>query len=481
MGISSAGIGSGLDVDSIVTQLMAVEKKPLTKLQTQASALDSKISAFGTIKSQLSSLSDAVGKLTLPATWNAKTVTSSDAKAVAASVTSGASASASSFSIAVSRLARAQSVASAPVTAGAGVGSGTLSIQLGQWDSSGASPAFSAGGAPAISVSIVSTDTMADIAGKINAAGAGVSATVLKDLAGERLMLRSSTTGEAAGFRVQATDDGSDTAHVGLSALSFDAAGVGMATNPVQYGQNAAATINGIAVTSAGNTLDGVVPGLSMTLLQETASTPVEITAQTDTTSMTAAIQGFVNAYNAMNEMLNEATKYDATTKTAALLQGDATTTGLQNALRSLIGSASGGGALQRLSDLGISVAKDGAGNLAIDSGKLATALKSPSAVQQFFSAAAGTNAQATGFATRLSAFTKAAVGSDGSLTGKTSSLQAQKSGNGREQDRVSDRLTLTEARLRKQYSALDTTVSSMTALNTYITQQIAQWNKSTA
>jgi flagellar hook-associated protein 2 len=456
-----------------------VEKRPLTKLQTQASALDSRISAFGTIKSQLSTLSDAVNKLTLAATWNAKTVASSDTKAVTASVTSGSSASVSSFSIAVSKLARAQSVASAPVAAGAGVGSGTLSINLGQWDSASGTPTFTAAGAAAVSVSIASTDTMADIAGKINAAGAGVTATVLKDISGERLLVRSASTGEATGFRVQATDDGTDTAQVGLGILSFDAPGVGMAANPVQYGQNAAATVNGIAITSASNTLDGTVPGLSMTLLQET-TTPVEIVATTDTTSMTAAIQGFVTAYNAMNQMLNEATKYDATSKTAALLQGDATTTGLQNALRSLVGAASGGGALGYLSDLGVSIAKDGAGNLAIDSAKLATALKDPAAVQQFFSAAKGPSELATGFATRLYAFTREAVGSDGALSGKTASLQVQKTGNSKEQDRVSDRLAITEARLRKQYSALDSTVASMTALNTYITQQIAQWNKST-
>jgi len=479
MGISSAGIGSGLDVENIVTQLMAVEKRPLNKLQTQASTLDSKISAFGTIKSQLSALSDAVNKLTLAATWNAKTVSSSDPKAVTASVISGSSTTVSSFSIAVSKLARAQSVASAPVVTGTGVGSGTLSIDLGQWDSTSGSAVFTPGTAAAISVSVTSTDTMADIAGKINAAGAGVTATVLKDISGDRLLLRSSSTGEAAGFRVQSTDDGTDTSHVGLAALSFDAAGIGMAANPIQYGQNAAATVNGIPITSASNTLDGTVAGLSMTLLLET-TTPIEITATTDTASMTTAIQGFVTAYNAMNQMFNDATKYDASTKTAALLQGDAVTTGLQGAVRSLIGAASGGGALQHLSDLGISIAKDGAGDLAIDSTKLATALKNPAAVQQFFSAPKGTAELSTGFATRLYAFTKDAVGSDGALTGKTTSLAAQKTGNSREQDRVSDRLTIIEARMRKQYSALDSTVASMTALNTYVTQQIAQWNKST-
>src|SRR6202000_3329376 len=107
------------------------------------------------------------------------------------------------------------------------------------------------------------------------------------------------------------------------------ASGNGVAANPIQYGGNAQATINGIAVTSASNTLDSTLPGLTLTLSQVT-TTPVAITTSNDTTSQTTAVNNFVKAYNAMNEMINSATAYDSTTQTAALLQGDSTTTGLQ-------------------------------------------------------------------------------------------------------------------------------------------------------
>lgn len=476
--ISAAGIGSGLDVDDIVTKLMAVEQRPLAKMQTQAAALDSKISAFGTITSQLASLSDAVSKLAAAATWNAKSVGSSNPTAASATVTG--SAAASSFSLEVSQLARAQSTASSAVAAGSGFGAGTLTIQTGSW--AGASPAFTAAGAAAVSVTVEEGDSLSTIAGKINSAGGGVTATVLKDLSGERLLLRSSATGEAAGFRVQAADDAAATGP-SLAALSFDdpAAGTGMAANPVQYGLNAKATLNGVAISAAGNVLADTVPGLTLTLSQVTTA-PVEITVATDTGSQTAAVNAFVKAYNAMNEMLNAATRYDSTTKTGALLQGDATTTGLQTAMRSLVGALSGGsGALQRLSDLGISIAKAGAGNLEVDATRLATALKDPAAVGRFFNAAApadGSASAATGFATRMSAFLQGAIGSGGMLATKTASLTSQKTANGKSQDRLSDRLTLVEASMRKQYTALDTRMSSLTALNTYITQQIAQWNK---
>jgi flagellar hook-associated protein 2 len=495
--ISSAGIGSGLDVDSIVTKLMTVEKRPLTSLQTKASTLDSKISAFGSIKSQLSSLSDAAGALAKAAIWDGKTAATGNAAAISASLSGTPSAAISSFEVSVSTLARAQTAASAAVSPpGSVVGSGSLSIALGSW-SGGPTPAFTQGTAAPVSVTVTATDTMSSIATKINAAGAGVSATVLKDASGERLMMRSSTTGEAAGFRIQATDDGGSTGP-GLGMLAFDdpAGGRGM-TAGVQYGQNAKASINGIDISSPTNILADTVAGMSLTLSQVT-TTPVKIDVTSDTGAMRTAIKTFVTAYNATNDMFASATKYDPATKTSALLQGDGTTRGLQNALRGMLGAASGGGAITQLSDLGIEVSKDKSGKLVVDDVKLTKALADPAAVRQFFSGiaanatttaatpttttsgtAAVTGDVTTGFASRFATFAQEAIGTNGTLGTKTDSLQQQKTANGKDQDRVNTRLTLTEARLRKQYSALDTTVSSLTALNTYITQQIAQWNKS--
>ncbi len=477
--ISSAGIGSGLKVDDIITSLMAIEKKPLTALKTQAAVLDSKISAFGTLTSQLASLSDAVDKLKLPATWNAKSVVSSTPTAVGASV-SGDSAQATSFSVGVSQLARSQSVASSAVTAGSGFGAGTLSIQLGSW-ASGATPAFTAGSAAAVPITVDEGDSMSTIASKINASGAGVTATVLKDLSGERLLVRSSATGEVNGFRIQSTNDAAATGP-SLGALAFDpaAGATGMAANTVQYGLNAQATINGVAIESASNTLVDTVPGLTLTLSQVTTA-PVEVAVGIDTTKQTDAVNNFVKAYNAINQLINAATKYDATAKSGALLQGDATTTGLQTAMRSMIGAISGSGStLQRLSDLGVSVAKDAAGDLAVDSARLATALKDPAAVKQFFIGAPGAADGSAGFATRFSGFLLAAIGSSGVLGTKTSSLQDQKASNTKNQDKLSDRLTLVEDRMRKQYTALDTKMASLNALSAYVTQQVATWNKST-
>lgn len=201
MAISSAGIGSGLDVKSIVSQLVALEQKPLSQLQTKASSITAKLSAYGQLQSQMANLQDMASKLATASNWDAMSVSSSNA---AISGTATTAAAVTAFSVEVSQMARAQMAGSAPLApAGSPVGAGTLRIELGAWSTSGPTT-FTKGSGAAVNVAVGATDTLSQIADKINAAGAGVTATVLKDDAGERLLMRSSATGEASAFRVQA-------------------------------------------------------------------------------------------------------------------------------------------------------------------------------------------------------------------------------------------------------------------------------------
>ena len=476
MGLSSAGIGSGLDVETIVSKLVSLEKQPLTKLQTVASSIQSKISIFSQVKSLMSTLSDAASKLSQNSAWSAMTATSSNSGAVAVSV-SGA-ASATSFGIGVSQLARAQSVASAPLGAtNAPVGGGSLSIQLGTWSGTGtASPQFAEGTAGAVSVQIDAADTLAVIASKINDAKAGVTATVLRDANGERLLLRSDSTGEASGFRIQVAEDG---VSPGLSRLSFDpqlSAGLGMAATASQYGQNAKASINGIAVESATNTFTDTIPGLSFTASQVTTA-PVDVTVSPDTAAMKKSVQDFVTAYNAVNDLLSASTKYDEATKKAGALQGDSTTVGLQNALRSVMGAtATGAGAFQRLADIGIDMKRGG--KLEVSESKLDAALKNPLALKAMFATNAGAGADANGLAVKVKAFASQMLSFEGLLENKANALGASVKRNTLDQERVNDRAAVVEKRLRAQYTALDAKMGSLTALNSYIAQQVTQWNK---
>lgn len=474
--ISSVGIGSGLDVNTIVTKLVELEKAPLTTLTKKAANLGAQMSEYGTIKSQIAALSDAATGIGTAALWNPLSVTSSSTAITASSTGVPAQAS---YSMEVQQLSRNQSAASAAVPNGTNMGTGTLTLQLGTWSSNFG--AFTPGTAAAVSITIgTGEDTLTQIASKINEANSGVTATIVRDGSGERLSLRSKDSGEAAGFRLQVTDgDTINNDNAGLSRLGFDpAAGAfGMATtiSTAQQARDAAATFNGVPVTSKTNTFTDLVPGLTLTAAQVTTS-PVEIKVSQDTAALKKAITTFVDAYNTLNKTLSDNVKYDSNSNSAGLLQGDSVTVGLQNALRSLVGSSTSGAAYSRLSDVGITVQRDG--SLAVGS-KLDTALADPTKLKDFFTID-NSNPATDGFGLKLKKFTSGLLATGGTISAKTSALQKAVDNNLVAQQKVTDHATTVEARLRKQYSALDGKMASLNALSTYINQQVTTWNKNT-
>lgn len=469
MSISSAGIGSGLDVDSIVTQLVALQKRPLTQLQTTAASIQTKISAYSQIKALTSTFSDAASKLSRDATWN---VVSAGATSTAVSATVTGQPAVTSFSMEVQQLAASQTVAStARSPVGTAVGAGTLTLQLGRWTNTPATPTFTAGSAAAVDITVDADDTLTDIAKKINDGGMGVTATVLTDASGERLLLRSKETGEATGFRMQVVESGG----AGLSSLTFDpqnSAGVGMAANTIQYAKNTQATLNGIALSSTNNVFEGAIAGLRITVAEVTTQ-PTEVSVRLDTAAMRKSVQDFVAAYNAINDLLGVATKYDSETKTAGILQGDSSALGLQNMFRNMVISAkSGEGTYKRLSDIGIEMQRGG--KLTINETKLTEALKDPAALRDLM---VGTNGD--GVAVKMRNVTTSMLSIDGLMNNKSEALSAAVKRNNTEQDRVTARAAMFEKRLRAQYTALDKQMGSLSALSNYVSQQVSQWNKS--
>lgn len=466
--ISSPGIGSGLDVQSIVSQLVALEKAPLNQLKTQATSIQSRISAYGTITAQITALSDAANKLGTSSGWNSVVATSSNASAVG--VTAAAGAPATSLTMEVTQLAKAQSVASSEVTTGSAMGSGSMTIELGSWNAG----SFAVGTAPPVSITInAGEDTLAEIAAKINDADAGVSATVLKDATGERLLMRSKDTGAENGFRVLVADaDGNDSDASGLSRLAFDGVN-GM--SQTQAGQNALATINGVAIETASNRLTDTLPGLTLQLSQVT-SAPVEIDVGADVAAVRANIQSFVDAYNTLNSNLANVTRYDAGSKTAGTLQGDSTASGLQNAIRSMMRSVTASSPFDRLSDVGIELQTGG--KLSIDSEKLDKALPNLKGLKDLFAIDTG-SATTQGFGRKVKAFADGLLQTDGLLSTKSTALQASLKRNDLEQEKVNDRAARAEVRYLAQYNAMDAAVAKLNSLNTFVTQQISLWNKS--
>jgi flagellar hook-associated protein 2 len=473
------GIGSGLDVEGIIKQLTSLEKRPLMLLQGKVAEINTRMSTVGQIKAQVAALADSARKLSLATSWSGVTISSSSSTHVSGTATSAATPT--SFSVEVQQLARAQSTSSTAVATGAtGLGTGSFSIQLGTW-STAVPPVFTPGAAAAVNVSIgAGEDTLASIVSKINGANAGVTATVLRDATGERLLVRSNATGEATGFRMQVTGDsgGTDTDDTGLSRFAFDpntAPAYGMAANAYQKGLNTQATINGIAVTSANSQLVDAIPGVTLDLLSLTTG-PVTMTVGADTAAMKKSVMDFMASYNSLSKTLADATKYDDATKTPGVMQGDTVMVGLQNALRGLMGSSSVGGTFARLADVGLDMQRGGM--LILNSTKFDAAMKDLPNLQKLFTAD-NSNAQTNGFGLKVKAFADGLLATGGTVSNKTNALESALKRNSEEQNRVNKRAAQVESQLRRQYSALDAQMGSLTALGAYVNQQVSMWNKS--
>ena len=465
--ISSAGIGSGLDVNSIITQLMAIESQPLTALQKKATTIQSTVSEYGKMKSAVSTLNDLAAKLASTTTWGQTTVTSSNPLAVTAA-TSGSAAG--SYSVQVQSLASVQTLASGVFASTTSTpGAGTLNIELGTWGS--AQTSFTPkSGATSINVDITATDTLADVRNKINAAGAGVTALIMTDASGSRLLMRSSATGADNAFRTTVTAVG------GLSQFSYGTTAPSKLMSLNQTAANAAATVNGLAVSSSTNTLANIVDGLSLTLSAVTTSA-VSIDVVPDSATLTKTLTDFAAAYTAVVKLIATDTKYDAASKKGGVLQGDNAAVGLQRQLRTLAGSSSGASSVfGHLSDMGLQLQADG--SMSVNATKLTSALANLPELKKAFSNLGGTNTTLNGFGKQFRDMTSAMLGIEGSLTTRSDGLSKQLSRNQTDQDSMNRRLAGIEKRLRAQYTALDTAMAQLNSSSRYMSQQIAAWGK---
>ena len=468
MSISSLGVGSGLDAETIITKLMTLERQPINNLQTLQDGMKTQLSAIGSLQSLLSTMQDKARALTSLTLWGQTTATSSDSTVASASTSTGAATG--SYQVTVQNLAKAQTVTSAAQnSAQSTLSEGTLTIDLGTWG--GPDGFVPKDGSSPVSITIGPGDTsLAAIRDKINAAGAGVSATIVNDANGARLSLRSTETGAENGFRITATeavDDGSDI--TGLSILGYDEDAT---STPMQFNQaaeNAKALINGIDVESSTNTLEKVADGLTLTLSKVSAS-PVQITVANDTASVKSAITDFVTAFNALSSTLQSNLKYDSGSQKAGPLQGDRAAVSLQWALRGVINTpSSASSAFSVLSEIGIAMKQDG--TLATTGSKLDAALQNPAELKKLLVTNGDTNAS-SGFIQRFANLASAMLDNEGAIELRQTSLEAAIKRNQKDQDAYEDRLTLTEKRLRAQYEALDTKMATLSTLANYVSQQ---------
>ncbi|MDH1903446.1 flagellar filament capping protein FliD [Comamonas aquatica] len=458
MAISSVGVGSGLDVENIVKQMVELEKRPIKTLEAKAEVINSKISTYGEIKSLTDDLNAAARDLTLDRTWNAVKINSSNSTAVSATMTGAAQAA--SYNVEVVRLAQAQTSVSDKFDKTETMGAaGSLSFRL-------------HGQTTPITIDVAPTDTIESVMAKINShetLSKSVAASVVADSTGKlQLMVRARDSGASGSFTMEVTG-ATDDAGNKLGKLGFVAGG--------QVAQDAEIKLNGVNMLSSTNTFSDIIPGLSITVAEAGKTSVLNLTQDKD--AIKDSIQKFVDAYNALNDFLGSSTKYDQNSKTAGILQGDSTTVSLQNALRMLTQGvvSKAEGAFTRLSDIGIQMQQGG--KLVVDSTKLATGLNNVDALKSLFATKADAQGQNGGIAVSFKAFTDELLAYEGTLNNKTDSLEKQIKLNKAEVEKVEKRAETVEERLRKQYTALDVKMASLSSLDSYISQMVTSWNKS--
>ena len=203
----------------------------------------------------------------------------------------------------------------------------------------------------------------------------------------------------------------------------------------------------------------------------------MQVSATSDQESIRQKIDAFVSAYNDVNSLLAEQTKYDAATRTAGLLQGDSAAVGLRTQLRNMLGTTSGGSAVfSRLSDIGFDVQTNG--SIRLNATRLSNGLSNLAEITRLFSNTDPLVPANDGIATQLRRLTERMLAFDGTVQSHTEGLQNRLELNRDRQERLESRVTRTEARLRAQYAALDTQMNQLTGLGNFVQQQITNWNK---
>lgn len=475
--ISSLGVGSGLDAESIIKALVSSEKAPIQQLSDEKDTMTTKLSSIGKLKSLASAMRDSADDLADPTLWRTKTLSSADDSTVSGTVAVGATSGI--YNVSVQSLATAQTVTSSQFSsASSTLSAGTLTIQLGTWSSDGSTFTAKSGSTASTITIDASSTSLTAIRDKINDAAAGVTATIVNDSSGARLSIRSTESGAANGFRITASEttaDGDDS--TGLSALSYNPAGTTSEMTLNQSSADAAITINGISVTSTTNTFENVVDGLTLTA-GKVSSSDVAVTVSDDTDGMEKVVKSFVSAFNDLSKYIKDQTKYDAAAKKASPLQGDGTTVNFQRQLRNIINTTSTASTVySRLSDIGITMAEDG--TLSIKTSKLEAALKKPDEVRKLL-ATDGSTSASSGFADRFRDLANQVLGPEGSIQLSEDGLNAKIKRNQDRQDELTRRADGYEARLRKQFESLDTTVSKYNSLNSYVSNQMSALAKNT-
>jgi len=437
--LSSAGIGSGLDVNAIITALVnAKQAGPAQQISSQTTQLQAQEAGLTALGSALNSLQTTLGKLGSSLTFTTYAATLGNTALGTTSTLPNAQPG--SYNLTVNHLATAQTRASSAYASGSAVGAGTLTVSVGN---------------QSMNLNVSATDSISSIATAINQSSGnpGVQATIVNGANGAQLLLTSTKTGVANAFSVSAGSGSS----AGLSSLATT-----LNTAGSNEASDASLSIDGIAVTSASNSVSGALNGVTLNLVATGSST---LTVSQDTSAVTGAVSDFVNAYNSYISTVGTLSSYDPSSKQGGVLLGDTTLMSVQRQVNSVLSSSVPGNSIGSLAALGITRNADG--TLSSNSSTLSSALQSnPGAVQDLF---AGTN----GYATRLNSMLDGFTASNGILATRTASIQSQLSNLSQQSTALTARMNVYATQLRQQYTALDTLMSSLNNTSSYLTSSL--------
>jgi flagellar hook-associated protein 2 len=458
-GISASGVGSGLDVNGLVSQLVAAERAPLEqRIVRQELKVTTKLSALGTLKGALSRFKSALESLKTTTAFQARKATSASNDHF--TVTADSTAAAGSYDVEVLALAKAHQLASAAFEGGstAAVGHGTLTITVGD---------------QSFDVTITEEDnTLADIRDAINASkdNTGVQATLINTTDGSRLVLTSTKTGADYAIRVSASGgDG------GLDQLVYEPAGTMNLTelSPAQNARIRLASSDDFILENDTNVFEDVIDGVTMTVKKETEEgEPIGLTVEFDRASVISNIQKFVTEYNKMQSTLARQRSYNAETQSAGPLLGDALLRGIEDEVRRALTDPVTGFSNTYTTLASIGIKTTASGTLELDMSRLSAALDAdPNAVANLFGSE-------DGVAARLYTKLEQRLATNGDIETRTSQLNKEVKDISKRKEDLQYRMEQIEARYRKQFTALDSLLMSMQSTSTYLAQQLEAISK---
>jgi len=346
--ISSVGIGSGVLTSELIDKLAGAERAPTeARLDNKESEINAELSVFGLIQSAITELRLPARTLSNPDLFDSKSATSGSSAFSA--VVDSSSASTGSYQLEVNALAVSQTLTTRTLLNDSdttALGTGSLSITV--------------GGTTANVVIDSSNNTLEGIAAAINEESSlGVTATVLNTGSGYKLVLNSDETGIANEIEIQVTDtgDGSDTDENGLSRLSYTAGALNLDLS--QAAVDAAFELNGVPITRSSNTVDDVIPGVTLSLTGTNDGAPSSLVVANDTEEVVTKVKEFIEKFNALQTLINDNSEFDPSGASEnGLLLGDATTRTMMAQVRRVLGNAVGGlesANVRSLSEVGIS------------------------------------------------------------------------------------------------------------------------------